>query len=93
MGTIESSRASLLARFDEGEINFRPTYKFDTGTNNYDSSDKQRAPAWTDRVLWCSKKNALKCVMYTCERNVVTSDHKPVKALFEYSPPAMQRAT
>ncbi|KAL1521637.1 hypothetical protein AB1Y20_021295 [Prymnesium parvum] len=71
--------------FHEGDLDFRPTYKFDTGTNNYDTSDKQRAPAWTDRVLWCSRKQDLKCLLYSSERNVVTSDHKPVKALFEFS--------
>ncbi|KAF6063921.1 Increased recombination centers protein 22-2 domain protein [Candida albicans] len=36
--------------FSEQEINFPPTYKFDKGTKVYDTSEKQRIPAWTDRL-------------------------------------------
>ena len=32
--------------FKEHPINFAPTYKFDIGTQNFDSSDKMRKPAW-----------------------------------------------
>lgn len=38
--------------FTEGAVAFNPTYKFDKGTDVYDSGDKQRIPAWTDRVLF-----------------------------------------
>lgn len=52
---LESLRSSgsLFDDFHEGRITFAPTYKFDRGTDRYDTSDKQRVPAWTDRVLWC----------------------------------------
>lgn len=41
--------------FQEAQIGFAPTYKYDTGTNIYDSSEKMRVPSWTDRVLFKGK--------------------------------------
>ena len=48
---IESSTA-------QGPLFFRPTYKYDVGTDVYDTSKKQRVPSWTDRVLWWSAAGA-----------------------------------
>jgi hypothetical protein len=39
----------------EGPLVFPPTYKFDKGVPGelaYDSSEKRRTPAWTDRVFF-----------------------------------------
>ena len=38
--------------YSEGKIMFQPTFKYDKGTNQFDSSFKCRPPAWTDRVLY-----------------------------------------
>ena len=36
--------------FEEGPILFPPTYRYDVGTDNYDTSEKARIPAWTGRL-------------------------------------------
>lgn len=43
---------AVFGGFREGQITFPPTYKYDLFSSDYDTSEKQRAPAWTDRVLW-----------------------------------------
>ncbi|ORZ37538.1 Endonuclease/exonuclease/phosphatase [Catenaria anguillulae PL171] len=40
--------------FAEGQITFPPTYKYDNGSNTYDTSEKARIPAWCDRILYKS---------------------------------------
>ncbi|XP_028322820.1 inositol polyphosphate 5-phosphatase K isoform X2 [Gouania willdenowi] len=42
----------FLQEFEEGPLNFKPTYKFDRNSDSYDTSGKKRKPAWTDRILW-----------------------------------------
>lgn len=36
-----------FAGYEEGPVLFRPTYKYNLGTDNYDTSEKMRIPAWT----------------------------------------------
>lgn len=51
----EMSLGRVFAGLQEGPLSFQPTYKFDKGVPgrmSYDSSEKRRVPAWTDRVLF-----------------------------------------
>ncbi|NXK85364.1 INP5K phosphatase, partial [Formicarius rufipectus] len=43
---------AFLKEFLEGPLQFKPTYKFDLYSDEYDTSEKKRKPAWTDRILW-----------------------------------------
>ncbi|BFZ55697.1 hypothetical protein PYCC9005_002738 [Savitreella phatthalungensis] len=56
----EHMAGRVLSGFCEAPISFRPTYKFDPpglGRGRfYDTSPKSRVPAYTDRILWCSRE-------------------------------------
>ncbi|KAM5326713.1 synaptojanin-2 isoform 2-T2 [Glossophaga mutica] len=54
---LQKSSGKIFKDFHEGTINFGPTYKYDVGSAAYDTSDKCRTPAWTDRVLWWRKRH------------------------------------
>ncbi|CAL1203389.1 unnamed protein product [Candida parapsilosis] len=82
---LEMRDKGAFSEFNEGAVKFYPTYKFDKGTSNYDSSEKQRVPSWTDRVLYLSlkkKRNDLKQLNYNSVMDVYLSDHKPVYSTF-----------
>jgi hypothetical protein len=42
--------------FEEGEICFPPTYKYDKNAKCFDTTSKRRCPAWTDRILYYTRK-------------------------------------
>ncbi|RDB20113.1 Inositol-1,4,5-trisphosphate 5-phosphatase 1 [Hypsizygus marmoreus] len=68
-----------FAGYTEGPLLFRPTYRYDVGTDNYDTSEKVRIPAWTDRILY--RGGLLDLSVYS-RAELRGSDHKPVFALF-----------
>lgn len=70
----------------EGNIEFAPTYKYSTfNSNRYSGTlpsragEKQRTPAWCDRILWYGK--GVKQHSYFRSESKF-SDHRPVSALF-----------
>ncbi|KAF8504208.1 DNase I-like protein [Gautieria morchelliformis] len=65
--------------FEEGPILFPPTYRYDVGTSNYDTSEKARIPAWTDRVIF--RGAHLDLVVYS-RAELKGSDHRPVFSVF-----------
>ena len=72
------SEGSSFMGLTEGEIRFSPTFKFDKGTNLYDTSHKQRIPAWTDRILF--KPFGVRVLDYNSVPAALHSDHRPVFA-------------
>ena len=66
--------------FEEAPIYFGPTYKFDVGTQDYDTSDKCRCPAWCDRILY--RGDEIFPLLYNAHVEYVASDHKPVSGWF-----------
>ncbi|NXX46733.1 INP5E phosphatase, partial [Tricholaema leucomelas] len=81
--TSEMSRGSIFKGFQEADIHFRPSYKFDIGKDSYDTTSKQRTPSYTDRVVFRSRyKDDIQAVKYSSCPSIKTSDHRPVFALF-----------
>lgn len=78
--------------FLEGEINFPPTYKYDLFSDDYDTSEKARAPAWTDRVLWRRRMQQADAdnpnwnpgrLLFYGRAELKQSDHRPVVAILD----------
>ena len=82
---IEIASKNVFLDFEEGRVEFEPTYKYQPGTDVYETrpDKKLRAPAWCDRVLWKenSSEDSVRQMNYRrAELNI--SDHRPVCALF-----------
>jgi hypothetical protein len=50
----EMKLGRAFAGFWESLITFPPTFKYDVGTDRYDTA-KGRIPSWTDRILYTSR--------------------------------------
>ena len=82
----------VLKNMKEGNLNFDPTYRYDVGTDNYDSSKKKRAPAWTDRVLLHRDKEFVGNLLqqdidgdlpiFYGRKETTFSDHKPILSIY-----------
>ena len=79
LGTQRNQR-KVFNGYTEGTITFLPSYRFDPGTDNWDTSEKARAPAWTDRILW--RGDHVEQNHYRSHWELKTSDHKPISGHF-----------
>ena len=80
---VQRRLGAAFAEFNEGKIAWAPTYRFDNGTDTYDTSEKQRKPSYTDRVLFRASNSAdLKLLQYESVPSLMLSDHKPVVGVF-----------
>jgi endonuclease/exonuclease/phosphatase family metal-dependent hydrolase len=80
----ERAAGRAFTGYHEGAITFAPTYKYDVGTDIYDTSEKARSPAYTDRVLYKVATDAhvgVQLLDYS-RAELKASDHRPVRALF-----------
>jgi hypothetical protein len=66
--------------YSEARITFPPTYKYDLNSDQYDTSEKARIPAWCDRVL--RKGDNIRQIHYDAAP-LRFSDHRPVYATFQ----------
>ncbi|KAG8310932.1 synaptojanin-1 [Homalodisca vitripennis] len=88
---IEQKAGNVFKNFLEGSITFPPTYKYDLFSDDYDTSEKCRAPAWTDRVLWKRRKQIPESdsewssgqLVYYGRSELKQSDHRPVIAIID----------
>ncbi|EAR86607.2 endonuclease/exonuclease/phosphatase family protein (macronuclear) [Tetrahymena thermophila SB210] len=87
-GQNSLDKAAVFKFLYEKRIHFLPTYKFDSGTNIYDTSKKQRVPSYCDRIfIWDIENDNINIenqfLLYeSC--NIDNSDHKPVCAVLQF---------
>jgi len=78
---VERAYGRAFEGFEEGLINFTPTYKYQPGTDVYEKrpEKKLRAPAWCDRILWMALEPAhVQQLTYNRSETPNVSDHKAV---------------
>ena len=76
---LQMVHGKVFPHYSEQTPTFMPTYKFNPGTDEYDTSDKARIPAWCDRIL--TKGDNIRQLYYD-SANLRFSDHKPVWGVF-----------
>ncbi|KAH9843545.1 DNase I-like protein [Rhodofomes roseus] len=87
---MKNNRAFRLRSFMEGPITFAPTYKYDRRSNEYDTSEKARVPAWCDRVLWRSREPSRVEQLHYLRYEANVSDHRPISAAFRMTVKSVQ---
>ena len=79
---IKLNLGHRLRGFTEGPLTFKPTYKYDPHSEEYDSSVKHRSPAWCDRILWRSRVADRVQQLHYKRYEAKVSDHRPISGAF-----------
>jgi endonuclease/exonuclease/phosphatase family metal-dependent hydrolase len=77
---LQMVHGRAFPHYSETTPTFLPTYKFNPGTDIYDTSEKARIPAWCDRIL--TKGDNLRQLHYD-SAPLKFSDHRPVWGIFQ----------
>lgn len=88
---MKNNRAFRLRSFREGPLTFPPTYKYDRRSDEYDTSEKRRVPAWCDRVLWRSRHPDRVEQLHYQRYEANVSDHRPISAAFKMTVKSVNR--
>ncbi|XP_053312578.1 phosphatidylinositol 3,4,5-trisphosphate 5-phosphatase 2 [Spea bombifrons] len=88
---LEKEKNKIFLRFNEEEIMFPPTYRYERGSRDTYVWHKHKptgvrtnVPSWCDRILWKSyPETHVICNSYGCTDDIMTSDHSPVFGSFE----------
>ncbi|XP_041483163.1 phosphatidylinositol 3,4,5-trisphosphate 5-phosphatase 1-like isoform X3 [Lytechinus variegatus] len=88
---IEKDQGHVFVAFEEDDITFPPTYRYELGhrsTYAYKKIKKTgiriNQPSWCDRVLWKSYPDThILNTTYGCTKDIVSSDHSPVFSTFD----------
>ncbi|XP_064185266.1 inositol polyphosphate phosphatase-like 1b [Anguilla rostrata] len=89
--TRERHKRKAFLNFNEEQILFPPTYRYERGSRDCYLWQKYKTtgvrvnvPSWCDRVLWKSyPQTHIHCTSYGCTDDIITSDHSPVFATFQ----------
>lgn len=90
--TVSRKDGKIFEGYVEGNINFPPTYKYDMNSDDYDTSEKNRIPAYTDRILFKRNSTNPKVtydpsnygkIVYYGRAELKSSDHRPVSAVIQ----------
>ena len=77
---IQMVHGQTFPHYAERTPIFLPTYKYNLGTDDYDSSEKARIPAWCDRIV--TRGDNLRQIYYDTAP-LKFSDHRPVWGTFQ----------
>lgn len=86
----ERNTGKVFLQYQEGELSFAPTYRWDKNENTF-SNKRGQPPSYTDRILWRSfpgLEYTLQQTTYAGCPDILGSDHRPMYAHFNLSPTA-----